>query len=137
MSDPEVSIDVLNVQADSAESALGWASLGLGAVEVLAPGQIAEALGVGEDNASLIRMMGVREIAQGVAILGAKDPEPGVLARIAGDALDLGALGYALGMERSNKAAVVGALAFVGVVTAMDVACAAQLRRDPNAEASR
>ena len=111
---------------------LGWASIGLGALEVAAPGRIADFLGVDEDKAGFIRLMGMREIAQGVAILGAKDPEPGVWARIAGDALDIGALGVALASERSNRSAVLGALAFVGAVTAMDVMCAAQLRRDPN-----
>ena len=111
---------------------LGWASIGLGAAEVLAPGRIAEFLGVDEDRTGFIRLMGLREIAQGVAILNAKDPEPGIQARIAGDALDLGALGAALVSERSNKGAVLGAMAFVGAVTALDVVCAAQLRRDPN-----
>ena len=82
-------------------------------------------------------MMGMREIAQGIAILNAKDPEPGIWARIAGDALDLGALGAALGSERSNKGAVLGAMAFVGAVTAMDAMCAAQLRRDPNPRLER
>jgi hypothetical protein len=111
---------------------LGWASIGLGALEVAAPGRIAEFLGVDEDKAGFIRMMGMREIAQGMVILNSKDPEPGIWARIAGDALDIGALGVALASDRSNKGAVVGALAFVGAVTAMDVMCAAQLRSDPS-----
>ena len=112
---------------------LGWASIGLGAFEMLAPNRIADFLGVDEERAGFIRMMGMREIAQGVAILASKDPEPGIQARIAGDALDLGALGMALASDDSNKGAVLGAMAFVGAVTAMDVACAAQLRSDPNA----
>ena len=111
---------------------LGYASIGLGAVEVLAPGRIADFLGVDEDKAGFIQMMGMREIAQGVAILASKDPEPGIWARIAGDALDVGALGAAFASENSNKGAIVGALAFVAGVTAMDMLCAAQLRRDPN-----
>ena len=111
---------------------LGWASIGLGAFEVLAPGRIAELLGVDEDRAGFIRMMGMREIAQGMVILSSKDPEPGIWARIAGDALDIGALGTALSSEGSNKGAVAAAMAAVAGITAMDVMCAAQLRADPN-----
>ena len=111
---------------------LGWASIGLGALEVLAPNRLADFLGVDDEHASLIRLMGVREIAQGVAILNSKDPTPGIYARIAGDALDVGALGAALAKDDSNKGAVLASLAFVAGVTAMDVICAAQLRQDPN-----
>ena len=112
---------------------LGWASLGLGALEVLAPRRLADFLGVDEEHASLIRLMGAREIAQGLVILNSKDPAPGIYARIAGDALDIGALGAAMGKDGSNKGAVAASLAFVAGVTAMDVICAAQLSRDPNA----
>ena len=111
---------------------LGWASLGLGAIEVLAPHRLAEFLGVDDEHASLIRLMGAREIAQGLLILNSKDPAPGVYARIAGDALDIGALGAALAREGSNKGAVLGSLAFVAGVTAMDLICAGQLRSQPN-----
>ena len=111
---------------------LGWASIGLGALEVLAPKRLADFLGVDEEHASLIRLMGAREIAQGLVILGSKDPTPGIHARIAGDALDVGALGAALAKDDSNKGAVLASLAFVAGVTAVDVICAAQLRSEPN-----
>ena len=111
---------------------LGWASLGLGALEVLAPKRLADFLGLDEEHASLIRLMGAREIAQGLVILNSSDPAPGIYARIAGDALDIGALGVAMGKEGSNKGAVAASLAFVAGVTAMDLICAAQLRSEPN-----
>jgi len=111
---------------------LGWASIGLGAAEVLAPERIAETLGVDAESAGFIRAMGLREIAQGAMILAADDPEPGIWARLAGDALDIGALGVALGREGSRKGAVLGALAFVAGVTALDALCAKQLRSQPD-----
>ncbi|HEX6589834.1 MAG TPA: hypothetical protein VF039_12500 [Longimicrobiales bacterium] len=111
---------------------LGWASLGLGALEALAPKRIADFLGIDEEHASLIRLMGAREIAQGLVILNSKDPAPGIYARIAGDALDISALGVAMGKEGSNKGAVAASLAFVAGVTAMDVICAKQLRSEPD-----
>ena len=111
---------------------LGWASIGLGAVELLAADRLAGFLGVDEEHTSLIRLYGAREIAQGAVILASRDPEPGIWARIAGDALDLGTLGAALTDDNPRAGAVFGALAMVAGITALDVMCAAQLRARPN-----
>lgn len=111
---------------------LGWAGIGLGALEVLAPHRIAAFLGVDEEHAGLIRLMGLREIAQSVVILNAKDPKPGIYARIAGDALDIAALGAVLASDDSNSGPAAASLAFVAGVTAADVTCAAQLRSHAN-----
>lgn len=105
---------------------LGWASIGLGAMEVFASDGMARFLGV-EDRSGLIRLYGMREIAQGAAVLGASDPTPGIHARIAGDALDLATLGAAFGDERANRGALAAACATVAAITALDVLCAAQL----------
>lgn len=48
--------------------ALGWSSIGLGAVEFLAPRQLSEYFGV-EDHAGLVRAFGAREIVADIGIL--------------------------------------------------------------------
>lgn len=78
---------------------LGWFEIGLGPVEVLAP---ARAVGL-ETHASLLRIIGVREIASGGLIPAADDPEPWLWARVADDGLD-GAV-FAAGLARSTQGA--------------------------------
>jgi hypothetical protein len=69
---------------------LGWVSLAIGATEVFAPKQLQRLMGLSEDaeTANIIRVLGLREIMQGVDILSHDDPTPGVWARVAGDMLD-------------------------------------------------
>ena len=106
---------------------LGWASIGLGLAEVLMPERITQFLGVNEERSGFVRMMGMREIAQGVAILSMDDPTPGIYARVAGDALDLAALGTTMGAENANRGNISTAMAMVAGITALDVLCAKQL----------
>src|SRR5437660_11138042 len=75
---------------------LGWASIAIGASEILAPRQLQRAMGIGNgENTGILRALGVREIMHGVDILSHDDPTPGVWARVAGDALDTVLLGVA------------------------------------------
>ena len=106
--------------------ALGWFSIGLGAAEVVAPGRLDRFLGVG-DRTVLVRGFGVREIATGVGILVPGNPAPGVWARIAGDALDLAALGSALRADGAKRGRVGAALGAVVGITAVDVIAARRL----------
>src|SRR4051812_12484667 len=57
-------------------TALGWFSLGLGLAQVLAPGAVADMIGVGADDTTrtVMRAVGVRELASGVAILSQPRP---------------------------------------------------------------
>lgn len=74
-----------------------------------------------ESTKPLLRLFGLREIASGVAILAAKDPQRWLWARVAGDGLD-GAL-LASGMARDNPArhrTLVATLA-VAPVVALDL----------------
>lgn len=104
---------------------LGWFSLALGAIELIAPGRIARTLGVAPHD-GLIRSYGLREVAAGVGLLLAGRPAPWLWARVAGDALDLGTLATA--RRRTRRAgAVDAALASVAAVTALDVATASRL----------
>ena len=107
---------------------LGWFSLGLGLAEVLAPRGVAKIVGVQDKNAGLIRLFGLREIASGVGIFAqGRRPAAAVWSRVAGDALDLAALGAAFASPNSRKGRVAFATANVLAVTALDVLCAQQL----------
>jgi uncharacterized membrane protein len=109
---------------------LGWFSIGLGLAEVLAPRAIARVSGV-RGNTTLIRLLGLREIAHGIAIFTQDSqtgkPKEAVWSRVAGDALDLACLGAAFASPASNKGRVAFATANVLTVTALDVICAQAL----------
>ncbi len=105
---------------------LGWFSLGLGAVEAVAPHGLARSLGMfGE--AWLVRAFGFREIAAGVTVLAKPDQPVGPMLRVAGDVLDLAVLAPALSSR--NKRSDAAHIAFVMVlgVTALDILCASAL----------
>jgi uncharacterized membrane protein len=110
---------------------LGWFSLGLGLAELLAPRGVAKVAGV-RGNTGLIRLLGLREIAHGVAIFAqGKRPAGALWSRVVGDALDLACLGAAFASPDSNKGRVAFATANVLAVTALDALCAQQLGADP------
>lgn len=69
---------------------LSFVSIGLGAVELIAPGRLARALGM-EGREGLLRAYGAREIATGIGVRSV-NPVPAMWARVAGDVLDLGTL---------------------------------------------
>jgi uncharacterized membrane protein len=107
---------------------LGWFSLGLGLAELLAPRGVARIAGVRGNHTSLIRLFGLREIASGIGIfMQGRKPAGAVWSRVAGDALDLAALGAAFASPDSRKGRVAFATANVLTVTALDVLCARQL----------
>lgn len=107
---------------------LGWFSLALGALEVLAPETLDETLGTGHHE-PVIRAFGFREIAAGLGILLSRDPTPWVWARVAGDALDLASLSPALGRHNPQRRRATSAFANVALVTALDIVCAVGLSR--------
>jgi uncharacterized membrane protein len=110
---------------------LGWFSLGLGLAELLAPRGVAKVAGV-RGNTGLIRLLGLREIAHGIAIFTqGRRPKEAMWARVAGDALDLACLGAAYASPKNDKARLTFATANVLAVTALDVLCAQQLSADP------
>jgi hypothetical protein len=120
--------DVYNGGApgDRLANALGWFSLGLGALETAAPGAVARFLGVPRRD-RLIRTMGIREITAGIGILTKEQPSRWMWARVVGDVMDLGMLGAAVPTsQRRDRVAFSAAL--VGGILALDVVCARQLR---------
>jgi hypothetical protein len=72
-----------------AARSLGWASLAIGTLELLAPKKLEQTMGVGSPQTTgILRILGVREIMHGFDILTNKNPNAGVKARVAGDMLD-------------------------------------------------
>jgi hypothetical protein len=107
--------------------ALGWFSIGLGIAELLGARNLARTMGMREAR-PLIRGFGLREIGTGLAILGAPAGPAGLWARVAGDVLDLAALGRAAS-DRWNPRrdnALLGFLTVAGV-TLVDVTVAMML----------
>jgi uncharacterized membrane protein len=111
---------------------LGWFSIGLGAAELFAPKQLGQLIGV-NNHKTLIRMMGVREIAAGIGVLAEDRPTNSMTARVSGDALDLALLGAGLVSSNSNKGRVIAATAAVAGVTALDILCRKQLSNGASA----
>lgn len=118
-----------NGSTSSLARALGWFSIGLGAVELLAPRYVASALGM-QGRERLLQAYGVREVAAGMAILTARDQTPWVLGRVAGDALDLATLAPALHESNPKRGAVAVAIGAVAAVTLLDLLCARELRQE-------
>lgn len=106
---------------------LGWLGIGLGAVELLAPRRLGDAIGLAEEHHHLLPIMGLREIASGIGILQSDDGAGWLWSRVAGDALDLAALGAALSDEHNDGSRVSIALAAVAGVTALDAWCASRM----------
>jgi hypothetical protein len=108
---------------------LGWFSIALGLMEVMAPRKLARTLGM-EEHEKTIFGYGVREIATGVAILAAKDPTPWIWGRVGGDALDIATLAAGMHADNPKRQNVTYAMAAVLGATAADIYCAQALSRD-------
>ena len=102
---------------------LGWFSIGLGAVELIAPETLDRWLGVGHHE-TVTRLYGLREIGVGVGILASDNPTPWLWARVAGDVLDLASLAPALDRRNPQRHIAATAAANVAAITALDLFCA-------------
>jgi hypothetical protein len=122
--------------ADRLARALGWFSIGLGIVELVAPGRLARAIGL-EDKEGLIGAYGARELASAVPTLSIDKPI-GLAARIGGDALDLGTLATALHRDNPKRHNAAIATALVAGITLLDLAAYAGVkaahRREPGSD---
>jgi hypothetical protein len=112
----------------AAGRALGLASLGLGVLELAAPGTVQRLLGLDptQRRSGVVRTLGVRELMHAFDLLLHADPTPGVWARVAGDGMDGAVLTAAASRTRRPfRFAAVSALV-VGLVAA-DVLVARRL----------
>jgi len=116
---------------------LGWFSVGLGLAELAAPRALARAIGVDPRGHTgvAIRAMGARELANGLGILARPQRSLPLWARVAGDAIDLAFLAWALGARRTHTQRLVGAIASVAGVAALDVLASRRAARSQRAAA--
>ena len=99
---------------------LGYFSLGLGITQLLASEPVAQTLGLSKSTRALIKWLGAREFANGVALLSSSRPLPWLQARVLGDAVDLSLL-FAAFTQSKNKKILATAVALVAAVTAADL----------------
>lgn len=105
---------------------LGWSSLALGLVEIVAPRQVGRLVGV-HGNRDLLKVYGAREVLAGLGILISRRKAPWLWARVVGDALDLATLAPGLTSFKRNRRLASGlAVAAVAGVALLDIYCAAQ-----------
>jgi len=124
---------------ESLSDLLGYFSIGLGLAEVLAPTAVARLIGIkhpNDRNRTLLRLMGLREISSGVAILSNQQPKKSVMSRVAGDALDLALLGATLANSDNDRGRTLFATANVLAVTALDVMASKSLAKQPETSAN-
>src|SRR5687768_1254460 len=105
---------------------MGWASFGLAAAFIAAPGRIARTFGL-EGKENLIRGFGAQEVMAGMGALSS-EAAPAMLARAAGDVVHIGTLATGLKSEdeRQRRNAGWGLAALVGFL-AVDSLIAARL----------
>ena len=106
---------------DSLAAFLGWFSVALGAAEVAAPRMLCRVVGANSKGLApkVMRLMGARELVQGVGILARPRPTGWMWMRVIGDGLDLSLLG--LTAVKNRRARTAFAIANVVAVTVPDV----------------
>jgi hypothetical protein len=109
---------------------LGFFSIGLGLLEVAAPGRIARWLGVdGKTAKTVIGLFGARELLAGSMLIRGPAVSTNAWNRVIGDGMDLAALGIAFSRS-GRKTAVAGALGFVAGATLLDALTARGLAKE-------
>jgi uncharacterized membrane protein len=101
---------------DSLARFLGWFGIGLGTAQLAAPRALCKMIGGGDER--VMRVMGLREVAQGSGILTRPRPTGFLWSRVAGDALDLALLGV---VARHGNRRTLVAIANVLPIAAADV----------------
>jgi hypothetical protein len=109
--------------------ALGWASLGLGAAMLAAPGRLNRLAGIRDEGSTRVwqRIVGARELAAFALIVPGGQRRTGLWARAAGDAKDLALLGVAAGRKRESGARLAIATAGIAAIAALDAYAAKRL----------
>jgi len=108
--------------SDRLARGLGWLSLGLGIVELVAPARITRVLGI-EGKEDLVRAYGVREIGSGILSLSA-DKQIGLWSRVAGNGLDAATVVTGLRRENPKRDNVRTALGMLVGVMLLDLVVA-------------
>ncbi|HET7504768.1 MAG TPA: SRPBCC family protein [Kofleriaceae bacterium] len=111
--------------------ALGLFSLGLGLTEIAALRALARAIGVKPDGrtSTALRVLGMREILSGIGVLLKPRRSLPLWARVAGDAIDLGAMAWAARSRRTSMQRLGAAFVAVAGVAALDVIASRRVAR--------
>jgi hypothetical protein len=120
---------------DSLANFLGWFSIALGTAQVAAPRLMCRLVGSsGNGSAPLVmRLFGVREIAQGTGILSRPRPTTWMWSRVAGDAVDLALLGVVAARNPKHRLRSAFAMANVLGVAVPDMFESVHLARKQGA----
>jgi uncharacterized membrane protein len=116
---------------DSLAQFLGWFSIGLGTAEVAAPHMMCRLIGARGQGKShfLMRLMGVRELVQGIGILTRPRPARWLRSRVVGDGIDLSLLALTALKNKEHRGRTAFAIANVLAVAAPDVLESERLSR--------
>ena len=111
--------------------ALGWFSLGLGAVQLISPGRLLALIGLRSSGGRrlLVRLVGLRELSVVPGLLTGSAPAGWLAARVAGDLMDLALLTRGLGARGAHRGRLGAALGVVGTTLALDAAATVLARR--------
>ena len=109
--------------ASQITQALGWFSIGLGLAQLAVPSRFTRWIGIHDDdnNQTVVRAVGLREIASGVGLLTQSKPAGWLKARVGGDVMDLALLGGALRSGNAEPSQVATAMAAVAGITVLDM----------------
>jgi hypothetical protein len=105
--------------ADRLGRALGWFSVALGFMELVAPQRITRALGM-DGSEGLVRAYGARELGSGILSMS-PEKQIGLWSRVSGDGLDIATLVTALRPNNPKRGNVGLALGLVLGVTLLDI----------------
>jgi uncharacterized membrane protein len=128
----------MNMGNGQLAKALGLFSIGLGLAQVAAPSSFAQLIGASgnDDSTTLVRLVGLRELACGVGILAQPDRPVWLWARVGGDMMDLALLASALKSSGTDNSRLSMAAAAVLGVTALDLLSSQQTSRHAGAGSS-
>lgn len=114
---------------DRIAAGLGWFSNGLAAAQLFMPRRFSRMIGLRDDGMAptVVRLIGLREAAAGAGILARERPARWVWGRVAGDAMDIGLLAYALAAKSRSRTRLGVAAASVVGVTVLDALTAKAL----------
>lgn len=114
---------------------LGWFGVALGTTQLAAPRALCRLAGAADDGIAprVMRLMGARELTQGLGILVRPRPTGWLWSRVAGDVVDVGAVAY---LARNGRRRTFGVLASLVPIAIADVQEARFLSRKRGAPQS-
>lgn len=117
------------MKTHTAARGLGWFSIAIGLAELAMTKKVSKAMQL-EKRPGLVRSCGARELATGIGILTRKQTGRWIWARVAGDVMDLAALGTAFAGRKRKRGKIALAAAAVAGVTMLDLICGKRMRRE-------